>query len=227
MQRANYARTIYYLCLDQTASAPPVLQSAFDLLAIPVPQIEPEQLLQAYQADKHKILLLNYDEHDAIRQRLAPLRLTSPHLETILFQVGKRLCTDDLLSFGNLKGLFYQPSEPEQIARGLAEIINGQNWLPRHVSSQLLHYYRHIFQGHHRTHHARTTDFAQSKNGRIKYADGRKLIYQRIYRQISPLSDIQKTFGEKPHPSHRLGEPKPALIIEVISTFSGPGLRMC
>lgn len=149
MQRANYARTIYYLCLDQTASAPPVLQSAFDLLAIPVPQIEPDQLLQAYQADKHKILLLNYDEHDAIRQRLAPLRLTSPHLETILFQVGKRLCTDDLLSFGNLKGLFYQPSEPEQIARGLAEIINGQNWLPRHVSSQLLHYYRHIFQNHH------------------------------------------------------------------------------
>ncbi|ELI5734802.1 DNA-binding response regulator [Vibrio fluvialis] len=149
MQRANYARTIYYLCLDQTASAPPVLQSAFDLLAIPVPQIEPEQLLQAYQADKHKILLLNYDEHDAIRQRLVPLRLTSPHLETILFQVGKRLCTDDLLSFGNLKGLFYQPSEPEQIARGLAEIINGQNWLPRHVSSQLLHYYRHIFQNHH------------------------------------------------------------------------------
>ncbi|WP_044364107.1 LuxR C-terminal-related transcriptional regulator [Vibrio fluvialis] len=149
MQRANYARTIYYLCLDQTASAPPVLQSAFDLLAIPVPQIEPEQLLQAYQADKHKILLLNYDVHDAIRQRLAPLRLTSPHLETILFQVGKRLCTDDLLSFGNLKGLFYQPSEPEQIARGLAEIINGQNWLPRHVSSQLLHYYRHIFQNHH------------------------------------------------------------------------------
>ncbi|MCE7661156.1 LuxR C-terminal-related transcriptional regulator [Vibrio fluvialis] len=149
MQRANYARTIYYLCLDQTASAPPVLQSAFDLLAIPVPQIEPEQLPQAYQADKHKILLLNYDEHDAIRQRLAPLRLTSPHLETILFQVGKRLCTDDLLSFGNLKGLFYQPSEPEQIARGLAEIINGQNWLPRHVSSQLLHYYRHIFQNHH------------------------------------------------------------------------------
>ncbi|ENY6170475.1 LuxR C-terminal-related transcriptional regulator [Vibrio fluvialis] len=149
MQRANYARTIYYLCLDQTASAPPVLQSAFDLLAIPVPQIEPEQLVQAYQADKHKILLLNYDEHDAIRQRLAPLRLTSPHLETILFQVGKRLCTDDLLSFGNLKGLFYQPSEPEQIARGLAEIINGQNWLPRHVSSQLLHYYRHIFQNHH------------------------------------------------------------------------------
>ncbi|EKO3985777.1 DNA-binding response regulator [Vibrio fluvialis] len=149
MQRANYARTIYYLCLDQTASAPPVLQSAFDLLAIPVPQIEPEQLLQAYQADKHKILLLNYDEHDAIRQRLAPLRLTSPHLETILFQVGKRLRTDDLLSFGNLKGLFYQPSEPEQIARGLAEIINGQNWLPRHVSSQLLHYYRHIFQNHH------------------------------------------------------------------------------
>lgn len=149
MQRANYARTIYYLCLDQTASAPPILQSALDLLAIPVPQIEPEQLLQAYQADKHKILLLNYDEHDAIRQRLAPLRLTSPHLETILFQVGKRLCTDDLLSFGNLKGLFYQPSEPEQIARGLAEIINGQNWLPRHVSSQLLHYYRHIFQNHH------------------------------------------------------------------------------
>lgn len=149
MQRANYARTIYYLCLDATLPPPPPLGDALTRLALPVPQIEPEQLLQAYQADKHKILLFNYGEHDVIRQRLGPLPITSPHLETILFGVEKRLRTEELLTFGNLKGLFYQDDAPSSIAQGLAEIINGQNWLPRHVSSQLLHYYRHIFQHHH------------------------------------------------------------------------------
>lgn len=148
MQRANYARTIYYLCLDHTASAPPVLRSTFDLMTISVPQIEPDQLQKAYQSDRHKILLFNYDEHKIIRQRLAPLQLTSPHLETILFHVGKRLRTEELLTFGNLKGLFYRHDKPEDIAYGLTEIINGQNRLPRHVSSQLLHYYRHLFQNH-------------------------------------------------------------------------------
>ncbi|MGC9423246.1 MULTISPECIES: LuxR C-terminal-related transcriptional regulator [Vibrio] len=148
MPRSNYARTIYYLTLDEKSATPPLLRDAIEQLAIPIPKIEPEQLISAYQHSKHKILLLDHQQHESIRLRLGPLQLTSPHLETILFNVEKRLHTDTLLNFGNLKGVFYQTETADKLAHGLAEIINGQNWLPRHVSSQLLHYYRYIFQEH-------------------------------------------------------------------------------
>lgn len=148
MPRSNYARTMYYLTLDEKSAPPPLLHQAMEQLTIPIPQIEPEQLVSTYQHSKHKILLLDYQQHEALRQRLGPLKLTSSHLETILFNVDKRLHTDTLLSFGNLKGVFYQTATADKLANGLAEIINGQNWLPRHVSNQLLHYYRYFFQDH-------------------------------------------------------------------------------
>ncbi|ENG6062532.1 DNA-binding response regulator [Vibrio cholerae] len=147
MQRANYARTIYLLT-TQPKALHPSIQAAIEQLNLPVPVIEPERLLREYQSDKHKILLLDHAENGLIRQQLGPLKLTSPYFETILFNVEKRLRTEDLLTFGNLKGLFYANEDKGFIAHGLGEIINGQNWLPRHVSSQLLHYYRYAFQSH-------------------------------------------------------------------------------
>ncbi|WP_119468198.1 LuxR C-terminal-related transcriptional regulator [Vibrio cholerae] len=147
MQRANYARTIYLLT-TQPKALHPSIQAAIEQLNLPVPVIEPERLLREYQSDKHKILLLDHAENGLIRQQLGPLKLTSPYFETILFNVEKRLRTEDLLTFGNLKGLFYANEDTGFIAHGLGEIINGQNWLPRHVSSQLLHYYRYAFQSH-------------------------------------------------------------------------------
>lgn len=147
MQRANYARTIYLLT-TQPKTLHPGVQAAIEQLNLPVPVIEPERLLREYQSDKHKILLLDHAENGLIRQQLGPLKLTSPYFETILFNVEKRLRTEDLLTFGNLKGLFYANEDTGFIAHGLGEIINGQNWLPLHVSSQLLHYYRYAFQSH-------------------------------------------------------------------------------
>ncbi len=137
-----------YLLTTQPKALHPSIQAAIEQLNLPVPVIEPERLLREYQSDKHKILLLDHAENGLIRQQLGPLKLTSPYFETILFNVEKRLRTEDLLTFGNLKGLFYANEDTGFIAHGLGEIINGQNWLPRHVSSQLLHYYRYAFQSH-------------------------------------------------------------------------------
>ncbi len=148
MPKHNYSRTIYLLSMN-TEEVPSVLQQALELLALPVPHIHPENLLRDYQKDKHKIFLIDYQEHKHIRHSLGALKITHPHFETILFNVEKRLHTDELLTFGNLKGLFYKTDSAESICEGLGEIINGQNWLPRHVSSQLLHYYRYHFQAHH------------------------------------------------------------------------------
>lgn len=146
MPKASYARTVYYLLMDEEKSIDPQLTLACQQLGSSIHLVHPQELLAGYHHTKHKILLIDHHRHQALRQQLSPLTFTDQRMETILFNVEKRLTTDQLLSFGHLKGLFYRSTPPQQITRGLAEIINGQNWLPRHVSNQLLHHFRYAFQ---------------------------------------------------------------------------------
>ncbi|MCK6262254.1 LuxR C-terminal-related transcriptional regulator [Vibrio sp. ZSDE26] len=143
MSKADYTRTIYFLCEDKNADYPHVntLQQA---LSIELPKIQPEDLMQANPKHRHKILLIDYQAHKVLQQQVRNLPITDKNFEVIIFNLNKRLTTDELLYFGNLKGLFYTHTSVEDIVRGLEEIINGQNWLPRKVASQLLHYYRHV-----------------------------------------------------------------------------------
>lgn len=147
MKNTSYTRTIYFLCLEPTIIHPDI-----DLIAqklrLTIPRISPIELMDAFQSHKHKILLLDYQTHRQITQQVQGLPLTNKNFETILINVEKRLTTDELLTFGCLKGVFYKNDDPKIIAQGLGEIINGQNWLPRKVSSQLLHYYRHMVHSH-------------------------------------------------------------------------------
>lgn len=64
--------------------------------------------------------------------------------EIILFNVPQQLPTSELLTYGVLKGLFYNTDNKDKIAHGLQEVIDGDNWLPRKVTNQLLFYYRNM-----------------------------------------------------------------------------------
>ncbi len=106
-----------------------------------------------------------------------------------MFNVPKRLTTDELLAFGQLKGIFYEESSFEQIGEGLKEIINGQNWLPRNVTSQLLHYYRNVIS----THTAPATVDLTIRElqvlrclqaGASNKSNGRRVIRERIHYQV-------------------------------------------
>ncbi|MGF1720187.1 LuxR C-terminal-related transcriptional regulator [Vibrio kyushuensis] len=143
MKKADYTRTIYFLCEDKSADYPHVdkLQQA---LSIELPKIQPEDLMEASPKHRHKILLIDYQAHKLLQQQVRNLPIADKNFEVIIFNLNKRLTTDELLYFGNLKGLFYTYTSVDDIVRGLGEIINGQNWLPRKVASQLLHYYRHV-----------------------------------------------------------------------------------
>jgi DNA-binding NarL/FixJ family response regulator len=138
-------RTIYFLNAQSNDNKPLVLSELENCLSQVIPCISPEELLHSYQRDMHKIVMIDFYERHTILPKLQSLDLSSQRIETIIFNVERRLKTDELLTFGNLKGLFYENETLESITLGLSEIINGQNWLPRHAASQLLHHYRNLF----------------------------------------------------------------------------------
>jgi DNA-binding NarL/FixJ family response regulator len=115
---------------------------------IDIPVISTEALMKASPKHRNKILLIDFNEHKSLIRTIKNLPLIWKNFETVVFNVPKRLTTDELLTFGQLKGVFYQDEAIELIGEGLKGIINGQNWLPRNVTSQLLHYYRNVINTH-------------------------------------------------------------------------------
>lgn len=143
MAKNIYARTIYFLCADKTSHYPEIEQIE-KALALPIPKIEPSELMLAMQQHKHKILLIDYQNYQYLNNAIRSLPLAHKIFEIIIFNVDRRLTTDELLNFGNLKALFYKNESSDKIALGCGEVINSQNWLPRKVAAQLLHHYRHV-----------------------------------------------------------------------------------
>ncbi|MCG9598783.1 LuxR C-terminal-related transcriptional regulator [Vibrio sp. Isolate25] len=143
MAKNIYARTIYFLCED-TSKPHHLIHQVEKLLSIDIPRIEPNELMLAMQQHKHKILMIDHNNYQKLNNQIRDLPLSNKMFETIIFNVEKRLTTEELLRFGNLKALFYQEESIEAVAKGCGEVINSQNWLPRKVAAQLLHYYRHV-----------------------------------------------------------------------------------
>lgn len=147
MAKNQYTRTIYFLCDDVNAHYPIVdqLEKQIDL---PIPRIVAGDLMLALQQHKHRILMIDHQDYLKIKSQIRDLPLADKAFETIIINLTHRLTTDELLSFGHLKGLFYQEDEIEVIAKGCEAIINGENWLPRKVVAQLLFHYRNVVDSH-------------------------------------------------------------------------------
>lgn len=144
MAKNIYTRTLYFLCENKQAHYP-IVDRIETTLGLPIPRMEPQDCMLAMQQHKHKILLIDHDNYQTLNSTIRNLPLSNKIFETIIFNVEKRLTTEELLSFGNLKALFYRNDDLNDIAFGCGEVINSHNWLPRKVAAQLLHYYRHIF----------------------------------------------------------------------------------
>lgn len=143
MRTSNYKRVIQHVTLSTTI-LDPLIQELSALSINEIKTIEPESLLIAGDSVRNRILLFDYHESLDMFQKVLKLPLVSKHFETILVNVPHRLTTEEILKYGHIKGLFYSHESPEKIVIGCGEIINGKNWLPRDVSSQLLHHYRHV-----------------------------------------------------------------------------------
>jgi len=147
MAKNIYSRTIYFLCEDPNITHP-VIEQVEQQTGLAIPRMVADDLLLALQQHKHRILMIDHHDYAKIKSQLRDLPLANKSFETIVFNVGHRLTTDELLSFGHLKGLFYHKDNIEMIAKGCEEIINGENWLPRKVASQLLFHYRNVVDTH-------------------------------------------------------------------------------
>ncbi|MGR4990674.1 LuxR C-terminal-related transcriptional regulator [Vibrio sp. WZ-1] len=146
MRKSTYARKLFLISLKNDDNSQ--LTQLKKYADMDIPLIGTDDLMEANPKHRNKILLIDFEEHKDLILSIKNLPLVWKNFETIIFNVPKRLTTDELLSFGQLKGLFYKEDSTESIAEGLKEIVNGQNWLPRNVTSQLLHYYRNVISSH-------------------------------------------------------------------------------
>ena len=126
MAKNIYARTLYFLCEEKEAHYP-IIDRIEESLGLPIPRMEPQDFMLAMQQHKHKILLIDYNNYQQLQSAIRNLPLSNNIFETVLINVDRRLTTNELLSFGNLKALFYQSEDIAKIAFGCGEVINSQN----------------------------------------------------------------------------------------------------
>lgn len=146
MAKNIYARTIYFL--TENKSVNPIIERLEKRMEIAIPTMAPNDLLLALQQYKHRILIIDYQEYTQLKNVLSELPLADKSFETIIFNVSHRLTTDELLAFGHLKAVFNQDIDIEQLVKGYEGVINGETWLPRKVTAQLLFHYRNVVDTH-------------------------------------------------------------------------------
>ncbi|KGY11130.1 LuxR family transcriptional regulator [Vibrio tubiashii] len=146
MAKNIYARTIYFLTENNQTNS--TIKQLEQQIGGPIPTMLPNDLLLALQQYKHRILLIDYQEYRQLKNIISDLPLADKSFETIIFNVSHRLTTDELLAFGHLKGVFYQGSDIKHLVNGYEGVINGETWLPRKVTAQLLFHYRNVVDTH-------------------------------------------------------------------------------
>ncbi|EHK9075192.1 TPA: LuxR C-terminal-related transcriptional regulator [Vibrio parahaemolyticus] len=89
--------------------------------------------------DEHYIAIV-----DSSLPELPEVKHTLSELEhvdaTVLVNAEPNLRIESLLTWSNLKGLFYFEDDFDKVMMGLKGILNGENWLSRDILNQLIGY---------------------------------------------------------------------------------------
>lgn len=143
MRKSRYARTLHFMCIDPSDTYLHVKEIEKHL-SITLYKMTPDDLMLVDRKQSNRILLVDYKEVPKLLATCPNLTVMWKNHEIILFNVPQQLPTSELLTYGVLKGLFYNTDKKDKIAHGLQEVIDGENWLPRKVTNQLLFYYRNM-----------------------------------------------------------------------------------
>ncbi|NAZ45570.1 DNA-binding response regulator [Vibrio toranzoniae] len=143
MRKSRYARTLHFLCIDPS-DIHLHIKAVEKHLSIPLYKMTTDDLMLVDRKQSNRILLVDYKAVPQLLAVFPNLYVIWKNNEIILFNVPQQLPTSELLNYGVLKGLFYDSEKKIKIAKGLREVIDGDNWLPRKVTNQLLFYYRNM-----------------------------------------------------------------------------------
>ena len=143
MRKSRYARTLHFICIDPSDTYLHVKEIEKHL-SIVLYKMTPDDLMLVDRKQSNRILLIDYKQVPKLLATCPNLTVMWKNNEIILFNVPQQLPTSELLTYGVLKGLFYNTDKKDKIAHGLQEVIDGENWLPRKVTNQLLFYYRNM-----------------------------------------------------------------------------------
>jgi len=143
MRKSRYARTLHFICIDPSDTYLHVKEIEKHL-SIVLYKMTPDDLMLVDRKQSNRILLVDYKQVPKLLATCPNLTVMWKNNEIILFNVPQQLPTSELLTYGVLKGLFYNTDKKVKIAHGLQEVIDGENWLPRKVTNQLLFYYRNM-----------------------------------------------------------------------------------
>ncbi|KWU02107.1 MAG: LuxR C-terminal-related transcriptional regulator [Vibrio toranzoniae] len=143
MRKSRYARTLHFLCIDPSDTHLHI-KAVEKHLSIPLYKMTTDDLMLVDRKQSNRILLVDYKAVPQLLAVFPNLYVIWKNNEIILFNVPQQLPTSELLNYGVLKGLFYDSEKKIKIAKGLREVIDGDNWLPRKVTNQLLFYYRNM-----------------------------------------------------------------------------------
>ncbi|EPW6436703.1 LuxR C-terminal-related transcriptional regulator [Vibrio parahaemolyticus] len=89
--------------------------------------------------DEHYVAIVDSSlpELPEVKQTLSELE----HVDaTVLVNAEPNLRIESLLTWSNLKGLFYFEDDFDKVMMGLNGILNGENWLSRDILNQLIGY---------------------------------------------------------------------------------------
>ncbi|MBE4239285.1 helix-turn-helix transcriptional regulator [Vibrio parahaemolyticus] len=87
--------------------------------------------------DEHYVAIVDSSlpELPEVKQTLSELE----HVDaTVLVNAEPNLRIESLLTWSNLKGLFYFEDDFDKVMTGLKGILNGENWLSRDILNQLI-----------------------------------------------------------------------------------------
>ncbi|MCG9556475.1 MULTISPECIES: LuxR C-terminal-related transcriptional regulator [Vibrio] len=143
MRKSRYARTLHFLCIDPSDTHLHI-KAIEKHLSIPLYKMTTDDLMLVDRKQSNRILLVDYKAVPQLLAIFPNLYVIWKNNEILLFNVPQPLPTSELLNYGVLKGLFYDSEKKIKIAKGLREVIDGDNWLPRKVTNQLLFYYRNM-----------------------------------------------------------------------------------
>ena len=88
------------------------------------------------------VVLIDLSIHCDVTELSNHLQKYRNNVKTVLINTPKNIPLEELVIWPNLFGMFKHSDDIDTVCKGLATILNGENWLSRKVLNELLDYYR-------------------------------------------------------------------------------------